>query len=66
MKGSDQQAVVLHIRGRTRIFEPMKYKNARMRVPKVNMAINSAVITANIHTSKLAEALTPTAANISQ
>ena len=54
MKGSANQAAAISIQGRSNIYEAMSESNARLRVPKVNAAINSATITAYVHVEKLA------------
>lgn len=51
------QAVSLHMVGRESVASLMKQKNARIRVPNVNDAINKIKLTANLRTEKLQFAL---------
>lgn len=60
MDKDEKQAISLHIQGRKEIFMYSKEKNARIRVPNVNKAINRATISANVRVEKLIQAI-PTA-----
>ena len=60
MDKGGSQAIVLHIRGRTDIFEYSNESNARIRVPNVNKAINKATVIAEVRMEKLITAIPAT------
>ena len=60
MDNDMSQGMVLHIQGRKEIFTHQSEKNARIRVPAVNAAINKATIMATVRVEKLITAIPET------